>query len=72
MEIEALEAVPSEFDVFVRDFESCIKTRPSRKHFARYLEGQVSDLPRKNAESIAELAGIQCRRSRGQAKPPDP
>ena len=61
MEIQALEAVRSELDVFAQDFESCIKTRPSRKHFARYLEGQLSSLPRKNAESIAELAGIPPR-----------
>ena len=61
MEIQALEAVRTELDVFAKDFESCIKTRPSRKHFARYLEGQLSNLQRKNAEAIAELAGIPPR-----------
>ncbi len=61
MEIQALEAVRSELDLFAQDFEECIKTRPSREHFARYLAGQLSSLPRKNAESIAELAGIPPR-----------
>ena len=61
MEIQALEAVRSELDLFAQDFEECIKTRPSRKHFARYLAGQLSGLQRKNAESIAELAGIPPR-----------
>jgi SRSO17 transposase len=61
VEIQALEAVRLELDLFTQDFEECIKTRPSRKHFARYLAGQLSGLQRKNAESIAELAGIPPR-----------
>lgn len=46
---------------FVRRFERCIKTRPSREHMRTYLAGQVGSLPRKSIEPIALEAGVPPR-----------
>jgi SRSO17 transposase len=46
---------------FVRRFQRCIKTAPSRRHFKVYVGGQVSDLPRKSVEPMALQAGVPPR-----------
>jgi len=61
MDIEALEALRPALEEFALDFESCIKTRPSREHLRRYMAGQLSDLHRKSVEPIALMAGIPPR-----------
>jgi len=61
MDIETLASLRPELERFSRDFEQCIKTRPSRKHLRRYLEGQLSDLQRKSVEPIALMTGVPPR-----------
>ena len=61
MDIEALEALRPELERFAQDFDDCIKTQPSRKHFRRYMAGQLGDLGRKCVEPIALQAGIPPR-----------
>jgi SRSO17 transposase len=46
---------------FVRRFDRCIKTKPSRRHLRTYVGGQVSDLPRKSVEPMALQAGVPPR-----------
>jgi SRSO17 transposase len=46
---------------FVRRFDGCVKTRPSRKHLRTYVGGQVSDVERKSIEPIALEAGVRPR-----------
>jgi len=61
VDIEALEALRPELERFAQDFDDCIKTQPSRKHFRRYMAGQLGDLGRKCVEPIALQAGIPPR-----------
>lgn len=48
-------------DAFARQFDDCIKTRPSRKHMRTYLNGQLGSLHRKSIEPIALEAGVAVR-----------
>ena len=61
MELSDLASLRPELDRFVGGFEDCIGTRPSQKHFRRYVAGQLSDLPRKSAEPIALATGVPPR-----------
>jgi len=58
MDISGLRQTRRNLDKFIRRFDGCVKTRPSRRHMRTYLRGQVSDLPRKNVEAIALEAGV--------------
>ncbi|MHC4493702.1 MAG: IS701 family transposase [Planctomycetota bacterium] len=61
MDVGLLESLGAELERFARQFDECIKTRPSQGHFRRYIAGQLSDLPRKSAEPIALQAGVPPR-----------
>lgn len=61
MNAQRLKALRKELDTFVSSFAPCIKTEPSRRHFKTYVEGQVSDLERKNVAAIALNAGVPPR-----------
>jgi len=61
MDARRLTALREELDTFVSSFAPCIKTEPSRGHFKTYVEGQLSDLERKNAAAIALNAGVAPR-----------
>jgi SRSO17 transposase len=61
VEIKWLAALRPELTRFLEQFSDCIKTRPSREHVGRYIDGQLSDLPRKSVEPIAQHAGVPPR-----------
>ena len=61
MEVEALEALCPALEQFAQDFDHCVKTRPSQRHFRRYLAGQMSGLKRKCVEPIAMMTGVAPR-----------
>ena len=46
---------------FLKRFADCFKRSDTRGHLAVYVRGQLSDLPRKNCEPIADAAGIPPR-----------
>ena len=46
---------------FLRRFESCESDRATRDYFRIYMEGLISNLPRKNCEAIALQAGVDVR-----------
>jgi SRSO17 transposase len=61
IEIKDLQAMRRNLGRFLARFDDCIKTRPSRRHLATYIGGQVGDLERKSVEPIALAAGVPPR-----------
>jgi len=58
MDTEELRRLRRALDRFVRNFDECIKTGPSREHLRTYLNGQLGSLKRKSIEPIALEAGV--------------
>jgi SRSO17 transposase len=46
---------------FLKRFDGCFARSDTRGHLPLYVQGQLSDLPRKNCEPIADAAGIPPR-----------
>jgi SRSO17 transposase len=61
VEIEVLASLRPELDRFAREFDDCFRTHCSRAHLRRYMQGQLSDLPRKSVEPIALETGVPPR-----------
>lgn len=61
MDIETLEALRPELDDFVRQFDLCVKSTPTRRHLRSYVAGQLSNLGRKSVEPIALRMGVAPR-----------
>jgi len=61
LKTKELKGIRSNLDVFLREFDDCIKTVNSRDHFRTYTGGQLSDLERKSVEPIALEAGVPPR-----------
>ncbi len=43
---------------YYREFDDCFARKDTRAHLPTYVEGQLSDLPRKSVEPIALKAGV--------------
>jgi SRSO17 transposase len=61
MTLAELAAIRKNLDRFLRRFDGCIRTRPSREHLRTYVGGQIGRLPRKSIEPIALEAGVPPR-----------
>ena len=61
MDTTELRQVRRNLDRFLKRFDDCIATGPSRRHLRTYVGGQIGDLPRKNAEAMALEAGVAPR-----------
>ncbi len=61
MDVQVFRKLRRNLDVFVRQFDDCIKTKPSREHMRTYLNGQLGSLKRKSIEPIALDAGVPPR-----------
>ena len=48
-------------DTYLALFDDCFGRVDTRAHFPKYVEGQLSDLPRKSVEPIALAAGVPPR-----------
>jgi hypothetical protein len=46
-----------ELAIFLREFHDCFGRSEPRTHLADYVRGQLSDLPRKSVEPIADFVG---------------
>jgi SRSO17 transposase len=46
---------------FLRQFDDCFARRDTRQHLRTYVDGQLSDLPRKSVEPIAMAADVPPR-----------
>ena len=50
-----------ELDSYLRVYDGCFARSEGREHLQRYVSGQLSDLPRKSVEPMADRAGIPPR-----------
>lgn len=46
---------------YLKRFDDCFRRKDTRAHLPRYVEGQLSDLPRKSVEPIALKVGVAVR-----------
>jgi len=61
MDAAQIEALRPALKKFLAGFSDCFLRSDTRAHLATYVAGQLSDLPRKNCEPIADAAGIPPR-----------
>lgn len=61
VELEDLKEARRNLTEFLKEFRRCIPAQCSRAHLRTYVQGQVSDLPRKSVEPIALAAGVAPR-----------
>lgn len=61
MDAERIGQLRPELLGFLSEFEDCFARRDTRAHFPKYVEGQLSDLPRKSVEPIALKCGVPVR-----------
>lgn len=53
--------IKPELNRFLRQFDSCFGRSTTRQYLPVYIQGQLSDLPRKSIEPMADAAGIPAR-----------
>jgi SRSO17 transposase len=61
MDAEQIRELRPALASFLTEFDDCFARRDTRAHFPKYVEGQLSDLPRKSVEPIALKAGVPVR-----------
>ena len=61
MDAEQIGKLKPELAGFLAEFNDCFARCDTRAHFPKYIEGQLSDLPRKSVEPIALKAGVSVR-----------
>jgi SRSO17 transposase len=61
MDAEKIRSLRPKLTKFLRRFEDCFSRSDTRGHLPVYVEGQLSDLPRKNCEPIADAVDIPPR-----------
>jgi SRSO17 transposase len=61
MDITQIKGIGKELNAFLSQFDDCFSRSGSRQNLRAYVEGQLSDLPRKSIEPIALAADIPAR-----------
>lgn len=61
MDAEQICSLRPKLKKFLSRFDDCFRRSDTRGHLAVYVEGQLSDLPRKNCEPIADAAEMPPR-----------
>jgi SRSO17 transposase len=61
MDAEQIGGLRPQLLAFLAEFDDCFGRRDTRAHFPKYVEGQLSDLPRKSVEPLALKAGVPVR-----------
>ena len=61
MDAQAIAALSGDLDVYLAEFEGCFSRSEGPRHLYRMVTGQLSDLPRKSVEPIADRHGIAPR-----------
>lgn len=61
MDAEQIRQLRPQLTEFLAEFSDCFARRDTRAHFPRYIEGQLSDLPRKSVEPMALKADVPVR-----------
>ena len=58
---QAVTGMRQDLDRYLKQFDDCIKTKPSRAHLRTYVNGQTGNLPRKSIEPMGLEAGVPPR-----------
>jgi len=61
MDAKTIMKIKPELSRFLRQFDSCFGRSNTRQYLPVYIQGQLSDLPRKSIEPMADAAGIPAR-----------
>jgi SRSO17 transposase len=61
MDAAQIRSLGPQLKAYLKLFEACFSRSDTRGHLATYIAGQLSDLPRKNCEPIADAAGMPPR-----------
>jgi len=61
MDAKQIRSLKPKLAEFLAQFDDCFLRSDTRSHLPVYVEGQLSDLPRKNCEPIADARGIPPR-----------
>jgi SRSO17 transposase len=61
MDVEEMRGLRPMLARFLRRFDDCFARKDTRAHLSVYVEGQLSDLPRKSVEPIALAADVPVR-----------
>lgn len=61
MDAEQIRQMKPELTRFLNRFADCFKRKDTRAHMPTYVQGQLSNLPRKSVEPIALAAGVPVR-----------
>jgi SRSO17 transposase len=61
MEAQWIEQLRPRLNQYLREFDDCFARREPVEHLKTYVLGQLSDLPRKSVEPIADAAGMEPR-----------
>jgi SRSO17 transposase len=61
MDAEQIRRLKPELVRFLREFDDCFGRCDTRGHLSKYVEGQLSELPRKSVEPIALKTGVPVR-----------
>jgi len=59
--LEDMKVARRNLNRFLNEFKGCMKAKHNRAHLRTYVQGQISDLPRKSVEPIALAAGVAPR-----------
>jgi SRSO17 transposase len=61
MDADQIRSLQPKLRKYLKEFDDCFQRSDTRGHLPVYVEGQLSDLPRKNCEPIADAQGIPPR-----------
>lgn len=61
MDAKQIRSLRPKLKSLLKQFDDCFSRGETRGHLATYVEGQLSDLPRKNCEPIADAVGMPPR-----------
>jgi len=61
MEVQQIKGLGRELQKFLDEFADCFARSEPREHLRTYVQGQLSDLPRKSIEPMALAAGVTPR-----------
>ena len=61
MDAKQIRSLRPKLKAFLKQFDDCFSRDETRAHLCAYIEGQLSDLPRKSCEPIADAQGIPPR-----------
>ncbi len=65
MDVQQIKGMGRQLSRFLKEFGDCFGRSEPREHLRTYVQGQLSDLPRKSIEPIALAAGVAPRTLQG-------